>query len=1096
MKKLSTYIYLLTIVIGAFITSCTDNTFNDGNSNSENASVRLTLCLPCGNITSTRAEGTDASTSEGEGYERQLNVKDIHLLIFENNQLKEEVSNLQLSGTEDSAERTLYGITSKTYESNVDIVVLANLKNSKVNFNSSSYLEHSKEDIYKSLEYTFEDFNANIKNGIPMWGTLSLTQIKGSVTSEIDLYRAVAKIGITVNEGRGLDNFTLTSVRAYFTNTKGYCTPIDVTPSELTNKEILHPSIPAASEQKDVASPLCFEDLKGILDFKNQLYVSEANNKVLGEGKKAVCLVVGGKYTDGGLVDADKECYYRIDFKDNLESGGNNDLKAYDLVRNHLYQFDITKVSNPGTPTPEEALDNVVVGMNVTITDWAEAPMRGIPDQYTLTTDKSRVSFNKNGDEENEENIIKVWTDYTDGWQIEQSEDDWFEAKQEGDQVIVTVKAPKTNGGIARNGSFYITIGNETIGMLKKQIFVEQEQPNSANCYVVGAGTYDLIVTIKGNGTKGLLVDGEATLESSASLTPDHISIIWETKKGLVTLEKTPGSNNWVSTNASYNTQTGSINYKVDPTGATLSNGKDDKTYKGGNALIGAYDKSGQVIWSWHIWVCPDMVDANGIKNEYVEDWTPTTGYYVLDRNLGALSNEPGVASLGLLYQWGRKDPFIGAKTIGEETYGQDWYGNITPALGQIETHVYDDNQKWGINKDGKSIQDAIHYPTKLLKEGLSKVTAQDGATNQNIEMGAYLWGTKKGARTDEKNLGSKTIYDPCPDGYRIPPVDAFIFSTDKAREWINGYRSKGYWGNKYYSKNSQEDNWNENLTYVPYSVDKNSYNEPYVSFTGKTSGQRYLNNLSGSYIKDAYYYGYYINYKKADDWGDRPDVVDYNSKNKANGAELKSSRSGITWFPLGGVYDPKDSYYSKSGYNQVSERFLFTKVQEYHSLTVNSIVWTNSSVETTTGETRPAGMFLHGASPRNTGDGRHIHALNATDYYAEPRFAGSVRCVRDIKKDFSESNKISKNVSLPASIGSKTTVTIYSVNDTWKVVDPGADWFVITPDKGNPNKGAGETITFEVLKAYRDHTDRTTTVKIQFESEKKPREITVTQNK
>lgn len=59
-----------------------------------------------------------------------------------------------------------------------------------------------------------------------MWGTLSLPQIKSRVTADINLYRAVAKIGITVNEGNGLDNFTLTSVRAYFSNTEGYCTPI------------------------------------------------------------------------------------------------------------------------------------------------------------------------------------------------------------------------------------------------------------------------------------------------------------------------------------------------------------------------------------------------------------------------------------------------------------------------------------------------------------------------------------------------------------------------------------------------------------------------------------------------------------------------------------------------------------------------------------------------------------------------------------------------------------------------------------------------------------------------------------------------------
>lgn len=170
------------------------------------------------------------------------------------------------------------------------------------------------------------------------------------------------------------------------------------------------------------------------------------------------------------------------------------------------------------------------------------------------------------------------------------------------------------------------------------------------------------------------------------------------------------------------------------------------------------------------------MIDTNGnIKDTYVEDWTPTTGYYVLDRYLGALSNKPGVASLGLLYQWGRKDPFIGAKAISEETYGSDRWGNITPALGQIETYVYDNNQKWGINNKGTNIQDAIHYPTKLLKNGLSEVMAQDGATNKNIKMGAYLWGTSKGL-LDEKNLGSKTIYDPCPEGYRIPPCRCICF--------------------------------------------------------------------------------------------------------------------------------------------------------------------------------------------------------------------------------------------------------------------------------------------------------------------------------
>lgn len=90
---------------------------------------------------------------------------------------------------------------------------------------------------------------------------------------------------------------------------------------------------------------------------------------------------------------------------------------------------------------------------------------------------------------------------------------DWFKLQKSGDKVLVTVD--KANGGIAKTGIFYITIGNETVGMLRKQIIVEQEQPTSSNCYIVGDGEHELIVTIKGNGTKGLLVDGEVTLEKT-----------------------------------------------------------------------------------------------------------------------------------------------------------------------------------------------------------------------------------------------------------------------------------------------------------------------------------------------------------------------------------------------------------------------------------------------------------------------------------------------------------------------------------------------------------------------------------------------------
>ena len=37
-----------------------------------------------------------------------------------------------------------------------------------------------------------------------------------------------------------------------------------------------------------------------------------------------------------------------------------------------------------------------------------------------------------------------------------------------------------------------------------------------------------------------------------------------------------------------------------------------------------------------------------------------------MDRNMGAISASPGnIGALGLLYQWGRKDPFLGSSSTG-----------------------------------------------------------------------------------------------------------------------------------------------------------------------------------------------------------------------------------------------------------------------------------------------------------------------------------------------------------------------------------------------------------------------------------------------
>lgn len=193
---------------------------------------------------------------------------------------------------------------------------------------------------------------------------------------------------------------------------------------------------------------------------------------------------------------------------------------------------------------------------------------------------------------------------------------------------------------------------------------VRQKGEGTANCYVVSdnGDIQDLVVTVKGNGEDGLIADGKPLVDQKPYISPAYAKVIWETAEGLVTLQ---GADNTGKTMVN---EDGIVKYQInlepkDPE----SNIKDGE---GGNALIGAFDESDELLWSWHLWVCPDM-DTNGDGivgadelEKHLQKWS--TGYQFLDRNLGALSNKPGLTSLGLLYQWGRKDPFIGAGEITE----------------------------------------------------------------------------------------------------------------------------------------------------------------------------------------------------------------------------------------------------------------------------------------------------------------------------------------------------------------------------------------------------------------------------------------------
>ena len=156
-------------------------------------------------------------------------------------------------------------------------------------------------------------------------------------------------------------------------------------------------------------------------------------------------------------------------------------------------------------------------------------------------------------------------------------------------------------------------------------------------------------------------------------------------------------------------------------------------TYREGNAVIAAKDASGTILWSWHIWLTDQPEEQVYYNNAGT----------MMDRNLGATSATPGdVGALGLLYQWGRKDPFLGSSSIRgsiEAKSTATWPSSVSS------------------NSSNGTMEYAISHPTTFISEN-----------SENRDW--YYTGSSSTDNTRWTiSSSSKSIYDPCPSGWRVP---------------------------------------------------------------------------------------------------------------------------------------------------------------------------------------------------------------------------------------------------------------------------------------------------------------------------------------
>ena len=204
----------------------------------------------------------------------------------------------------------------------------------------------------------------------------------------------------------------------------------------------------------------------------------------------------------------------------------------------------------------------------------------------------------------------------------------------------------------------------------------------TANCYMIqGAGDYKF---------KSVIGNSDATVGNVKS-----VEVLWES----FGTDEMPNVGDLV---ASVSYKDGYVRFST------------PENFRDGNAVIAAKNSKGTILWSWHIWCA-----AEGWQEQVYFNDAGT----MMDRNLGATSAAPGeVGTLGLMYQWGRKDPFLGSSSVSESKLA-------------LSTGV------WNV---------ATYGSTALCESNPMTFYGYTYLPNANWQ-------------------AEKTVYDPCPSGWRVP---------------------------------------------------------------------------------------------------------------------------------------------------------------------------------------------------------------------------------------------------------------------------------------------------------------------------------------
>lgn len=361
---------------------------------------------------------------------------------------------------------------------------------------------------------------------------------------------------------------------------------------------------------------------------------------------------------------------------------------------------------------------------------------------------------------------------------------------------------------------------------------------NTANCYVVSAPGYYCFPLVYGNAIKNGTTNTSAYtsnktgsnilktfinhtgnpitspyIKENSGCVPAKAELLWQDAPGLIS-------------NVQYNNS--QMQLFVNPENY-ISFQVNALTIRQGNAVIAIKDAGDNVLWSWHIWVTDENIGQTiEVTNHQSQKykfmpvnlgWCDGRTETYAERSCkvkftaGDASKEVIIKQVSAsittggnhpYYEWGRKDPF-------------------PPSNGLANT-----NKIW-YDKDGNAHTESPQ--TENLSTGIAciknYILKPDVMHSQYSGDNTYanLWSADNNVYTANDENVIKTIYDPSPVGFKLPPSNAFTGFTTTGEYVSTLSQINGEWDSSLKGWNFYTDSSKNKTIFFPASGHRNYSN-------------------------------------------------------------------------------------------------------------------------------------------------------------------------------------------------------------------------------------------------------------------------------